>query len=193
VSANEILPAKFAFRLQWRGNLPDQQSDLVASVTARAFTFDAPIPLAGNLATSIEPAASPDGAFDTANWRYRVSNEFARFLWTRRQSACRLGDYQHLRACESCLRGSAVELRRRRESCMFAPTRLGIIFSARQPAANDDDPVWQRHRQLYGRANRRQRRSPWGKWCTRMAGSTLALIRRLVSAVVSTRASSISS
>jgi hypothetical protein len=43
------------------------KSDLVAGVTARSFMFDAPIPLRGSFATSMEPATSPDGAFDTAN------------------------------------------------------------------------------------------------------------------------------
>lgn len=43
------------------------KSDLAAEVTARRFMFRAPIPLRGSFASSMEPAASPDGAFDTAN------------------------------------------------------------------------------------------------------------------------------
>ncbi len=43
------------------------KSDLVASLTARAFLFHAPIPLAEAIGISMQPATSPDGAFDTAN------------------------------------------------------------------------------------------------------------------------------
>jgi len=43
------------------------KSDLVASVTARTFMFRAGIPLAEGVGISMQPAASPDGAFDTAN------------------------------------------------------------------------------------------------------------------------------
>jgi hypothetical protein len=48
------------------------KSDLVAavtdpSVTVLTFLFEAPIPLAEGIGISMEPAASPDGAFDTAN------------------------------------------------------------------------------------------------------------------------------
>lgn len=43
------------------------KSDLAADLTARALLFPAPIPLAGSFAASMQPAASPDGIFDTSN------------------------------------------------------------------------------------------------------------------------------
>jgi hypothetical protein len=68
VSANEFSEPNLPLAFNGAEIYLVSKSDLAASVvTPRTFLFDAPIPLAETFGISMQPAASPDGAFDTAN------------------------------------------------------------------------------------------------------------------------------
>jgi hypothetical protein len=68
VSLNEFSQPKLPFAFNGSEIYLISKSDLVAaSPNTRIFPFVAPIPLAESFAASMQPAASPDGAFDTAN------------------------------------------------------------------------------------------------------------------------------